>query len=281
MKRLLILLALFAAPALADTVQSLSWNPTTKSFTALTKQNGTKSIQAVGGAAPASIAEVSSNYTVGDLDGISTLHVTTGSATIVITLPLAASNGGREIMIKKRDAGTGKITVQRAGADTIETTTSFDMGIGVSGQFASVTLRSLGTTDWKFSNYQDHGNFTITWTAGPWSTTQTEVVKYARSGRMVALGFSGVAPVTNNTSGATQATTATGALPVSLNPVLNYRNQSVGILNNNVTQQFAGFLQVAPDGSLTLRRDNISTAWTGTTTLVNGWQFFSVSYPIN
>ncbi len=62
----------------------------------------------------------SADYTVLTLDGYQTVLVTTGSSTRAITLPAASANTGRTLTIKKVDSGTGKVTVNRAGSDTID-----------------------------------------------------------------------------------------------------------------------------------------------------------------
>lgn len=57
MKRILILFALmFSFPAQADTVQSMTWNPTTKTLNALTKQSGTQQFAPIKGVTDGSLA---------------------------------------------------------------------------------------------------------------------------------------------------------------------------------------------------------------------------------
>lgn len=62
-----------------------------------------------------SVVQVSANYTaqVGD-----TCIVTTGSATITITLPAANTNG--VVYVRKVDAGTGSVAVKTNDGSTID-----------------------------------------------------------------------------------------------------------------------------------------------------------------
>jgi hypothetical protein len=87
----------------------------------------------------------SANYTITDTDGFDTILVTTSSSTITITLPAAANNTGRELTIKKADSGSGKITITRAGSDTIDGYTTTDIGDGAANQYSYLSLISDGT----------------------------------------------------------------------------------------------------------------------------------------
>lgn len=148
----LLAIILVSAPALADVVESLNWNASTRAFTAVTHANGTKQIQAVGGAAPDSIltllSSVTTAYTVKNDDKAGVIQVSTGSTTVNVTLPSAASNKGRILTIYKTDAGSGKITVTRAGSDTINGYTSTDIGTGAVNQYDYLTLVSNGASQW-------------------------------------------------------------------------------------------------------------------------------------
>ncbi len=59
------------------------------------------------------------NYTVRDTDGYGRILVTTGAADRTITLPTAAANTGREILVMKVDTGAGKVIVAGEGGETI------------------------------------------------------------------------------------------------------------------------------------------------------------------
>jgi hypothetical protein len=69
----------------------------------------------------------SAAYTVTDSDGASIVYVTTSSTDRTITLPTASANAGRAITIKKVDSGTGKVTVDGEGAETIDGEASLDL----------------------------------------------------------------------------------------------------------------------------------------------------------
>lgn len=62
----------------------------------------------------------SANYTITDSDNARVVAVTTGSTTRTVTLPTAADNENRIITIKKVDSGTGLVTVDGEGAETID-----------------------------------------------------------------------------------------------------------------------------------------------------------------
>ncbi len=58
-------------------------------------------------------------YTITDTDGYSVLHCTTVSTNRTINLPTVADNNGRTITIIKSDSGTGTLTVDGEGSETI------------------------------------------------------------------------------------------------------------------------------------------------------------------
>jgi hypothetical protein len=68
----------------------------------------------------------SADYTITD-DDANTVFVTTSTSTITITLPTVADNTGRIITIKKVDSGSGKITIDGEGAETIDGSTTLDV----------------------------------------------------------------------------------------------------------------------------------------------------------
>jgi hypothetical protein len=68
----------------------------------------------------------SADYTITDTDA-NTVFVTTSTSTITITLPTVADNTGRIITIKKVDSGSGKITIDGEGAETIDGATTLDV----------------------------------------------------------------------------------------------------------------------------------------------------------
>jgi hypothetical protein len=91
------------------------------------------------------LGSFSANTTLSvDDAGLVLVNASGGARTI--TLPAANALGGRPIryQIEKTDSTANTVTVQRAGADTIEGATS----VVLSGQWASVTLVSDGVGSW-------------------------------------------------------------------------------------------------------------------------------------
>lgn len=62
----------------------------------------------------------SDSYTVTDSDGVYGIFVTTGASNRTVTLPTAANNNGRELLIKKVDSGSGTVIIDGEGAETID-----------------------------------------------------------------------------------------------------------------------------------------------------------------
>lgn len=83
---------------------------------------------------------VSANYTFTDVDKIKTLFVTTSTGTITVTLP-GADNLDRVIEIMKIDSGSGKITVDGEGAETINGTIQFT----IFEKYTGIRIKSNGT----------------------------------------------------------------------------------------------------------------------------------------
>jgi len=91
------------------------------------------------------LASLSANTTL-TVDDAGLVLVNASAAARTITLPAANALGGRPIrfQIEKTDSSANTVTIQRAGADTIEGGTS----VVLSGQWASVTLVSDGAGSW-------------------------------------------------------------------------------------------------------------------------------------
>jgi len=91
------------------------------------------------------LGSFSANTTL-SVDDAGLVLVNAASGARTITLPAANALGGRPIryQIEKTDSTANTVTVQRAGADTIEGATS----VVLSGQWASVTLVSDGVGAW-------------------------------------------------------------------------------------------------------------------------------------
>lgn len=84
---------------------------------------------------------ISANYTITDNDNLKTFYVTTGSSTITITLPTAADNEYRVIEFIKIDSGSGKITVDGEGAETINGSATIDLKL----QYRGIRIKSYGS----------------------------------------------------------------------------------------------------------------------------------------
>jgi len=60
------------------------------------------------------------DYVVLDTDGYNVLLMTTGNTTRLITLPTAADNVGRQLVVKKVDSGTGNLRIRAEGVEKID-----------------------------------------------------------------------------------------------------------------------------------------------------------------
>lgn len=75
------------------------------------------------------------------LTGSEQFVVVNSGSTVVVTLPLSASNTGKPLIIAR--LGAGDVTVQRAGSDSIGSATSISLD-----QYDIATLTADGTTTW-------------------------------------------------------------------------------------------------------------------------------------
>lgn len=86
------------------------------------------------------ITSITNTYSVLDTDDF---IVVTGANSFNLTLPaIAGSNNGRKITLKHK--GTGTVTVQTTGGDTIDSAASHS----VATQYSAFTYVSDGTSDW-------------------------------------------------------------------------------------------------------------------------------------
>jgi hypothetical protein len=88
-----------------------------------------------------SSAAKSADYTVLD-DDSDLFLVTTADTDRTITLPTASANTGRVVVVKKVDDGTGTVTVDGEGAETIDGAAT----IVINAQYGSATLYCNGTS---------------------------------------------------------------------------------------------------------------------------------------
>jgi hypothetical protein len=83
------------------------------------------------------------NYTITDDDGYCLIAVTTGASDRTVTLPTAADNNGRLLVVMKVDSGAGKVTIDGEGSETINGNTS----VYLREQYETITLISE-TDEW-------------------------------------------------------------------------------------------------------------------------------------
>ena len=98
-------------------------------------------------------AVASADYTILDADGYYNIFVTTGASNRTITLPAAANNAGRKILIKKADSGAGLVVI----SGTIE-------GVATNNiykQYGYCRIISDGTS-WLFEeDITEEGSYTL------------------------------------------------------------------------------------------------------------------------
>ena len=103
---------------------------------------------------PAPVKAVSTDYTITGRTDSPIINVTTGGTDRTITLPAGTSMiAGDTIEVHKVDSGTGKVTVSRAGSDTIDGVTDID----IDSQYDYAKLRWSGSY-WALVEYKDHGS---------------------------------------------------------------------------------------------------------------------------
>jgi hypothetical protein len=85
-----------------------------------------------------SVVSVTAAYTATALDH--TVLCDASGAALTVTLPPAADNKGKVLVVKKTDASANAVTVDGAGAETIQGAASVSLG----AQWASRTLQSDG-----------------------------------------------------------------------------------------------------------------------------------------
>jgi hypothetical protein len=114
-------------------------------LTALTA--GTKDAY-FGALALAQATKTNTDYTILDTDSVSTFLFSAGSSTRTATLPTLADNQGRFITIFKIDSGSGVVTIDGEGAETINGATTATL----TSQYDGMTLFA-GVTEWSIVSY--------------------------------------------------------------------------------------------------------------------------------
>ena len=108
-------------------------------------------ISAVGATAMTPYHVVSTDYVVQDADGYDVFLVTTGASNRLITLPTAADNVGRQIVVKKIDSGVGFARIRAEGAEYIDDQQGATYSVVVNeiqNQYDSFTYFCDGTQWW-------------------------------------------------------------------------------------------------------------------------------------
>lgn len=124
----------------------------------------------------------SADYTVLDDDGISVINMTTSTTTRTVTLPTAADNTGRTLVIKKVDSGSGRVIVDGEGSETIDGFATVIVPL----QNDFVTVQCTGSA-WTIINRRDvtgWTSYTPTFTAG-FGTVSNEAGFWRRNGSSI------------------------------------------------------------------------------------------------
>jgi hypothetical protein len=148
------------------------------------------------------------DYTITDTDGYGVYLFSTGSSERTVTLPTAADNTDRKIVIKKIDSGTGALVIDGENAETVEGVASFKLYI----QYESVTLVCNGTAWYIVSAEWASGTYTPTLTNFANTSARTaRVHQYKRINRNQVTVWGGV----NMSPSTTGATGVDGTLPIT------------------------------------------------------------------
>jgi hypothetical protein len=130
------------------------------------------------------------NYTITTTDGYTAVGYDCTSGTPgdrTATLPDAAANIGRYIRIYKTDTGSGKVTVTRAGSDTIQGQNT----VRLWSQYDWITLYSDGTSTWKIHGCEiavPEAAITVTYD-GSSPGSISSYYRWVRNGRTVDFWF--------------------------------------------------------------------------------------------
>ena len=122
----------------------------------------------------------SGDYTILDTDEIQHIGMTTGGTDRTVTLPTAADNTDRVITVKKVDSGSGKLTLDGEGAETIDGNTTFDCVL----QYDFVKVVSDGT-EWHVLDYAATSTWTTFTPSSTWSTNSTHTASWRRVGQSI------------------------------------------------------------------------------------------------
>lgn len=88
-------------------------------------------IQVTGSSGLVTYHLIDADYVVTDLDGYDVILTTTSAVTRLITLPTAADNAGRQIVVKKIDSGVGYVRIRAEGSEAIDDMVGASYTVGV------------------------------------------------------------------------------------------------------------------------------------------------------
>ena len=189
----------------------------------------------------------SASYTITDSDGVAVILMTTASTDRTVTLPTAADNTGRMITIKKVDSGTGMVTIDGEGSETIDGETTLDLY----QQYNSVSLICDGT-GWHITGSGTYFSEPVTLNG-----SLTGTLFCARHGDMVIL--TGDGPITH--ASAASASSNAGVIPAKYRPSASFMNQIYFVNGTRVHQCI-----VESDGTITFDYWTWAGATSATTT---------------
>ncbi|HXK36976.1 MAG TPA: hypothetical protein VJ553_05345 [Candidatus Paceibacterota bacterium] len=96
---------------------------------------------------------VSTSYTFTPDDGVTDLFVTTGAATITVTLDRSSRNSGRVVRIWKADAGAGEVKIAGNNTGGTAETISGYTNVYVGLQYQHADIYQDGTTNFNIGQY--------------------------------------------------------------------------------------------------------------------------------
>lgn len=127
------------------------------------------------------VSAKSADYTITDSDDVRTVLVTTSSTDRTITLPTAADNTNREIIVKKDDSGTGTVIID-PGSGLIDGATTYTLY----NQYAWIKIVCDGTNWSIIAQGADIGTFTPT--IGPANGSFASVTYVSQQGNYEIVG---------------------------------------------------------------------------------------------
>lgn len=197
-----------------------------------------------------SVLSTSSNYTVTETDGYEYIDVTTGAGGITITLPAASVSAGRPLTIKKVDSGVGRLTVTRAGSDTIDGLTS------VTGktQYDAIEIFSDGT-NWFYKNHQQTLDTTFNMTPNGGTTGSNADAYITRSGSIVTARLNAA---TGTASGTATYVDTNAFIPTWARPTTQQVTTWTGVRDSAGAKAEPGSATINTSGTIRFRRDYIN-----------------------